>query len=345
MTQQQNNKRTLKNKHTYQNETLPNRKDFVVSFITGALVGSALGLYFKNKVYQKADDLKIKEQEISKIVKERKAQLEETVEYTKERVEGFLNKSKDEKATLKAQQAAIKEEASANNLSDTSQEAQEIQEAKNEVNEAGEVETQAERLANAAKKKQAKLTKDSKESQLTEALFAEKPVAKNDLKEIPQLVTKKKVAKAHTSVKSSNVSDNKHNVKQKDATFENGVITRNANDKKTNNTTVGKQPAQQSKTNNTTASDKQTKQTTPSNKRNASKASTNKTSSQKKQNNKKTTQSAKNKNTANQSTKQSNKSSNKKSKTTNAKSTSSAKSPKAKVEPAKSKIEKRTFND
>ena len=31
---------------------------------------------------------------------------------------------------LKAQQAAIKEEASANNLSDTSQEAQEIQEAK-----------------------------------------------------------------------------------------------------------------------------------------------------------------------------------------------------------------------
>ncbi len=31
---------------------------------------------------------------------------------------------------LKAQQAAIKEEASANNLSDTSQEAQEVQEAK-----------------------------------------------------------------------------------------------------------------------------------------------------------------------------------------------------------------------
>ncbi len=55
MTQQQNNKRTLKNKHTYHNELL-NRKDFVVSFITGALVGSALGLYFKNKVYQKANN-------------------------------------------------------------------------------------------------------------------------------------------------------------------------------------------------------------------------------------------------------------------------------------------------
>ncbi|ETO57311.1 hypothetical protein Y002_01275, partial [Staphylococcus aureus MUM270] len=130
MTQQQNNKRTLKNKHTYHNELLPNRKDFVVSFITGALVGSALGLYFKNKVYQKADDLKVKEQELSQKFEERKTQLEETVAFTKERVEGFLNKSKNEQAALKAQQAAIKEEASANNLSDTSQEAQEIQEAK-----------------------------------------------------------------------------------------------------------------------------------------------------------------------------------------------------------------------
>ncbi len=40
---------------------------------------------------------------------------EETVAFTKERVEGFLNKSKNEQAALKAQQAAIKEEASANN--------------------------------------------------------------------------------------------------------------------------------------------------------------------------------------------------------------------------------------
>ncbi len=39
--------------------------------------------------------------------------------------------NKESKAVaLKAQQAAIKEEASANNLSDTSQEAQEIQEGK-----------------------------------------------------------------------------------------------------------------------------------------------------------------------------------------------------------------------
>lgn len=334
MTQQQNNKRTLKNKHTYQNETLPNRKDFVVSFITGALVGSALGLYFKNKVYQKADDLKVKEQEISKMVKERKVQLEETVEYTKERVEGFLNKSKDEKATLKAQQAAIKEEASANNLSDTSQEAQEIQEAKKEANKAGEVETQAERLANAAKKKQAKLTQGSKESQLTEALFAEKPVAKNDLNEIPQLVTKKKGEKADTSVKSSTASDNKDAIKQKDAKFENGVITRQADNQIDSTSTVDKQPAKKSKTKNTTVGEKQTKKTTPSNKRNASKASTNKTSGQKKQNNKKSTQGAKKQNNTSKPAKQSSNNNSK-----------ASKSPKAKVEPAKSKIEKRTFND
>ena len=40
------------------------------------------------------------------------------------------------------------------------------------------METQAERLANAAKKKQAKLTQGSKESQLTEALFAENQLLK-----------------------------------------------------------------------------------------------------------------------------------------------------------------------
>ncbi|MGZ1676878.1 hypothetical protein ACXQBA_05595, partial [Staphylococcus argenteus] len=234
----------------------------------------------------------------------------------------------------KAQQAAIKEEASANNLSDTSQEAQEIQEAKKEANKAGEVETQAERLANAAKKKQAKLTQGSKESQLTEALFAEKPVAKNDLKEIPQLVTKKKGEKANTSVKSSTASDNKDAIKQKDAKFENGVITRHADNQIASTSTVDKQPAKKSKTKNTTVGEKKTKKTTPSNKRNASKASTNKTSGQKKQNNKKTTQGAKKQNNTSKPAKQSSNNNSK-----------ASKSPKAKVEPAKSKIEKRTFND
>ncbi|MGE8124923.1 Asp-tRNA(Asn)/Glu-tRNA(Gln) amidotransferase subunit GatC, partial [Staphylococcus capitis] len=33
--------------------TLPKRKDFVVSFIASAIVSSALGLFYKNKVYKK----------------------------------------------------------------------------------------------------------------------------------------------------------------------------------------------------------------------------------------------------------------------------------------------------
>ena len=64
-------------------------------------------------------------------MKKEKRNLKKRLPIQKERVEGFLNKSKMRQAALKAQQAAIKEEASANNLSDTSQEAQkEIQEAK-----------------------------------------------------------------------------------------------------------------------------------------------------------------------------------------------------------------------
>ena len=89
MTQQQNNKRTLKNKHTYQNEPLPNRKDFVVSFITGALVGSALGLYFKNKVYQKADDLKVKNKNCRKSLKKEKRNLKKRLPLQKNVLKDF----------------------------------------------------------------------------------------------------------------------------------------------------------------------------------------------------------------------------------------------------------------
>ncbi|MDU1282397.1 MAG: YtxH domain-containing protein, partial [Staphylococcus epidermidis] len=40
------------------------RKDFVVSFIASAIVGSAVGLYYKNKIYKKTDELKEKEQDL-----------------------------------------------------------------------------------------------------------------------------------------------------------------------------------------------------------------------------------------------------------------------------------------
>ena len=164
---------------------------------------------------------------------------------------------------MKAQQAAIKEEASANNLSDTSQEAQEIQEAKKEAqaetdksaavsNEelkastlnVSKEESQAERLANAAKQKQAKLTPGSKESQLTEALFAEKSVAKNDLKEIPQLVTKMNDVSETETVN----TDNKDTVKQKKLNSK-MVLLHVKLMKTTNNTAVDKKSGKQSKNN------------------------------------------------------------------------------------------------
>ncbi|MDF6720245.1 hypothetical protein NLR06_25510, partial [Escherichia coli] len=72
------------------------------------------------------------------------------------------------------------------------------------------------------------------------------------MKEIPQLVTKKNDVSETETV---NI-DNKDTVKQKEAKFENGVITRKADEKTTNNTAVDKK------------SGKQSKKTTPSNKRN-----------------------------------------------------------------------------
>ncbi len=50
---------------------------------------------------------------------------------------------------------------------------------------------------------------------------------KNDLKEIPQLVTKKNDVSETETVN----TDNKDTVKQKEAKFENGVITRKADEK------------------------------------------------------------------------------------------------------------------
>ena len=82
------------------------------------------------------------------------------------------------------------------------------------------------------------------------------------MKEIPQLVTKK------NDVSETVNTDNKDTVKQKEAKFENGVITRKADEKQ-----LIIQLLTRNQVNNL--------KTTPSNKRNASKASTNKTSGQK----------------------------------------------------------------
>ncbi len=49
----------------------PTVKILLLVLITGALVG-LVGFIFKNKVYQKADDLKVKEQELSQKLKKEK---------------------------------------------------------------------------------------------------------------------------------------------------------------------------------------------------------------------------------------------------------------------------------
>ncbi|MDU1729570.1 MAG: YtxH domain-containing protein, partial [Staphylococcus epidermidis] len=108
------------------------RKDFVVSFIASAIVGSAVGLYYKNKIYKKTDELKEKEQDLRSKVEDYKQRAEDTMFSVKSKVEQLKNDSKDNihADELQAQKAAIQHET---HLADESPEAQAIQEAKSEV--------------------------------------------------------------------------------------------------------------------------------------------------------------------------------------------------------------------
>ena len=83
----------LYSRHTRINNQSPQRKDFVVSFITGAIVGSALGLYYKMKVFEKADQAIAKEKNYVKKALNYKSQAEQHIETVKTRVENFRNKS------------------------------------------------------------------------------------------------------------------------------------------------------------------------------------------------------------------------------------------------------------
>lgn len=108
------------------------RKDFVVSFIASAIVGSAVGLYYKNKIYKKTDELKEKEQDLCSKVENYRQRAEDTVVSVKSKVEQLKYDSKDNihADELQAQKAAIQRET---DLADESPEAQAIQEAKSEV--------------------------------------------------------------------------------------------------------------------------------------------------------------------------------------------------------------------
>ncbi|WP_233231494.1 YtxH domain-containing protein [Staphylococcus epidermidis] len=122
------------------------RKDFVVSFIVSAIVGSAVGLYYKNKIYKKTDELKEKEQDLRSKVEDYKQRAEDTMFSVKSKVEQLKNDSKDNihADELQAQKAAIQHET---HLADESPEAQAIQEAKKETKKADGVRPSATELA------------------------------------------------------------------------------------------------------------------------------------------------------------------------------------------------------
>ena len=122
------------------------RKDFVVSFIASAIVGSAVGLYYKNKIYKKTDELKEKEQDLRSKVEDYKQRAEDTMFSVKSKVEQLKNDSKDNihADELQAQKAAIQRET---HLADESPEAQAIQEAKKETKKADCVRPSATELA------------------------------------------------------------------------------------------------------------------------------------------------------------------------------------------------------
>ena len=139
----------LYSRHTRINDQTPQRKDFVVSFITGAIVGSALGLYYKMKVFEKADQAIAKEKELREKALNYKSQAKHHIETVKTRVENFRNKSNNGVTSdeLSAQKVAIQREVSDNNLADQSPEAREIQEAKLEADAHSKVGASATELA------------------------------------------------------------------------------------------------------------------------------------------------------------------------------------------------------
>lgn len=122
------------------------RKDFVVSFIASAIVGSAVGLYYKNKIYKKTDELKEKEQDLRSKVEDYKQRAEDTMFSVKSKVEQLKNDSKDNihANEILAQKAAIQRET---HLADESPEAQAIQEAKKKTKKADGVRPSATELA------------------------------------------------------------------------------------------------------------------------------------------------------------------------------------------------------
>ena len=233
----------------YSNE-VPKRKDFVVSFITGAIIGSTIGLLYKNKGFEKIDELKKKEQELEQKYLNIKEQAETNFNAIKSKIEDFKQQDSISPDEIAAQQQAIKEEVN-DTLKDDSPEAQEIQQAKAEAKEENKKEAsateiaaqqqaikhetndalkapsnktkkmmannQAQRLAQAAKGKAQKMEQDSSVTAKTKALLTEPELKFVKVERVPNLVTKPSINQPEAQIKDQQTHQSAH--------FDNGVIT------------------------------------------------------------------------------------------------------------------------
>lgn len=272
----------------------PSRKDFVISFITGALIGSAVGLFYKNKAEEKIDGAKTKEKELRNRYQNIKQQTESNIENVKQKIDDFKNRDNSEVSNdeLVAQQNAIKAETS-NNLADQSPQAQEIQEAKAETekeeeNEPKEVKVSATELTaqqNAVKvessnnnlsdssiKDNASHNKHVTAKNLASAAKTKKSKLDNDLNvanKTKTLLEEPSVAKSignktvpNLVTKNNNTFNNdedqvKNNQAHATSKFENGVITHDTKSNNEKSTGNSKQSQNEPKAKNKTPKQQQ----------------------------------------------------------------------------------------
>ena len=189
------------------------RKDFVVSFIASAIVGSAVGLYYKNKIYKKTDELKEKEQDLRSKVENYRQRAEDTVVSVKSKVEQLKYDSKDNIHADELQAQKAKSEVDSNNKTSTTHidsekepSAEEIAIAQTAVKEearnhdlanpsaSGEdtkskSETETEKLAAAAKAKKDRINNNNEVASNTKNLMQEEAIKASNNSDVPNLVT------------------------------------------------------------------------------------------------------------------------------------------------------------
>ncbi|MGI8123064.1 YtxH domain-containing protein [Staphylococcus haemolyticus] len=251
----------------------PSRKDFVISFITGALIGSAVGLFYKNKAEEKIDGAKTKEKELRNRYQNIKQQTESNIENVKQKIDDFKNRDNSEVSNdelvaqqnaikaetekeeenepkevkvsateLTAQQNAVKVESSNNNLSDSS-----IKD-----NASHNKHVTAKNLASAAKTKKSKLDNDLNVANKTKTLLEEPSVAKSiGNKTVPNLVTK------NNNTFNNDEDQVKNNQAHATSKFENGVITHDTKSNNEKSTGNSKQSQNEPKAKNKTPKQQQ----------------------------------------------------------------------------------------